>query len=564
MMPPEKRRGITGSAPELDLGARFCYKGRMSEKNEPQTGAEPRLDGLLYGNVEAANNKKTAELILIGLLVLGFATRFYRLDTVPAGQFIDEVSNGYSGWALLNYGTDPHGYPHPVVLSNHGTGNWAFENYFNMIPVALMGLTKLSARMTNAFLGVLALFYTYLLTKKVLGRKIALLTLFLLVTNSFMLMRARYGADPPPVMTTLVMAIYYYLLGLEKKKYLMLSALLYGLTLYTYPASWIPMPFIIILTIAYSVYCGKIVFSKEALFSLLILVVLAVPLLLFILVNYDFIPEIKSNFISVPKLKSLRSNTEFNTHILRNLSGFLKGFIPSFAHGPPHYAGIYTVHDQITRPFELIGLCGLTVTAWRKLKKKQFYVPVLFVFHILGALPAIAFGASRGTTYQIPLLYCCAYGIRMVCVKFFDKKRSLYGGVLFAAYALSFVVFLQTYFTFDPQWPDGYQNVVARAASSNGQKNVYIMDLNSFFFLFETKYPADRLAEDSEFVPWVLSSWAFSRIGRFHFIFGNNDLPLDLNGVYVFHAYNENLRQTLEKEYGFQTEILDQYVYAER
>ena len=95
---------------------------------------------------------------------------------------------------------------------------------------------------------------------------------------------------------------------LEERKFLLLSGLFYGLSLYSYAVIWPLVPFMLALQILYCLCRKKIHIDRWSLASALILFILALPLLLFLLVNYEILPEISLPFLTIPRMGGYRGN----------------------------------------------------------------------------------------------------------------------------------------------------------------------------------------------------------------------------------------------------------------
>ena len=106
----------------------------------------------------------------------------------------------------------------------------------------------------------------------------------------------------------LIFGLYFFVRGLQEQKYLMLSALMYGLSLYCYATIWPLVPLMVVLQLIYGFLFRKIRFNRYLVLSGIILAVLALPLLLFMLVNMDYIEEIRLPFLSIPRLLVMRDS----------------------------------------------------------------------------------------------------------------------------------------------------------------------------------------------------------------------------------------------------------------
>ena len=105
-------------------------------------------------------NKKIIILLLI--LFLGTFLRFYKLDSIPAGVYIDEASHGYNAYSLLLTGKDEWGKQFPIFLKEFGNYPSPLYTYISILPIKIFGLSVFSIRFISALSGVLLILFTFL------------------------------------------------------------------------------------------------------------------------------------------------------------------------------------------------------------------------------------------------------------------------------------------------------------------------------------------------------------------------------------------------------------------
>lgn len=105
--------------------------------------------------------------LLVAIIVLAAALRFYKLGIVPPSLYWDEASLGYNAYSILKTGHDEHGRFLP--LTNFAAfGDYKPPGYiYATVPsIALFGLNEFAIRFPSAFFGTLTVLLTYFLTKK--------------------------------------------------------------------------------------------------------------------------------------------------------------------------------------------------------------------------------------------------------------------------------------------------------------------------------------------------------------------------------------------------------------
>ena len=90
-----------------------------------------------------------AVVLLAGLL------RFPGLGSTPPGVYVDEALQGYNAYSLRLTGRDHYGQAWPVVTKLFGSYSSSLYTYFSVVPVGLMGLNPVSARISSAVSGIL-------------------------------------------------------------------------------------------------------------------------------------------------------------------------------------------------------------------------------------------------------------------------------------------------------------------------------------------------------------------------------------------------------------------------
>lgn len=186
--------------------------------------------------------------ILPVILLLALLLRIVSIDKIPVGFTPDEASFGYDAYSILHAGRDQWGNFLPVVLKSFGDYKSPLYAYLTIPTVAIFGLNVFATRLPNAIIGVLAVLATYLLTKEVFDRlKIknplifALISAFLVSISSWTVMLSRGAFEANLITFFIPFGIYLFL----KKKFGW-SALIFGLSLFTYHSAKVIAPLVIV------------------------------------------------------------------------------------------------------------------------------------------------------------------------------------------------------------------------------------------------------------------------------------------------------------------------------
>ena len=202
-------------------------------------------------NSKKQMSEKTNTLLFWAVLFIGISARVWRFGSVPGGLNQDEAFAGYEAWSLLHYGIDSAGYHFPVYLTAWGSGMNALNTYL-MIPfIAVFGLKTWVIRLPQLIVACLTLPTVYGIVHIISGRHKALFVMFFLAICPWHIMLSRWGLESNLAPGFLMFGLYFFLRGLESPKYMLLSAVMYGLSLYAYATIWPFVPVILLLQIIY-------------------------------------------------------------------------------------------------------------------------------------------------------------------------------------------------------------------------------------------------------------------------------------------------------------------------
>lgn len=245
-------------------------------------------------------------IALVGILFVGCMVRLIALGSNPMGLHQDEAYSAYNAWSVLYYGVDSYGYTRPVYYTVWGSGMSVLYSYLTMPFLALFGTTVWAIRLPQAILGCLTILAVYGLGKEMYEEKTGLLFALLIAINPWHIKLSRFGLDASTAVPFFVFAVYFlcrYLNG--KRESLWPAVLCFGFTLYSYALTWVAVSLFLLCVLIF--FRKRISFDRQLVGGIVILGVMALPLILFLLVNFDLIPEIRTGLFSIPKLPTLRT-----------------------------------------------------------------------------------------------------------------------------------------------------------------------------------------------------------------------------------------------------------------
>jgi len=172
--------------------------------------------------------------VLSFLLFTGATLRLIALDRFPPGLHFDEAVYGLLARDIL------HG-ARPVFFSAY-TGREPLYMYLMAIVQALVGVNTLAIRLTSALIGVATLPLTYLLTRELFDRRVALLSTGVLTFSYWHLTVSRNGYPNVLIPPLEALSVYFLWRGYWSRTaycvfWFILGGFFAGLVLYTYLAA---------------------------------------------------------------------------------------------------------------------------------------------------------------------------------------------------------------------------------------------------------------------------------------------------------------------------------------
>jgi len=203
-----------------------------------------------------------------GILTLALFFRVVALSSYPFGFTPDEASFGYDAYSLIKTGKDQWGQSFPLVLKSFGDFKSPLLAYLSMPFVWIFGLTKSATRLPNALIGTAAVYATYLFVKKMFEQKkisfgnlrIEDIVLLLMAISPWHIMMSRGAFEANLTTLFMPLGMYFFLKGFSDIKSMNISAILFGLNLFTYHSAKLVTPLVLLLAIF--LFRDKLSFKK--------------------------------------------------------------------------------------------------------------------------------------------------------------------------------------------------------------------------------------------------------------------------------------------------------------
>lgn len=363
--------------------------------------------------------KKNREKIFLSFIfLLGLFLRIYKLDEIP-GELWGDVNEHIIYTKQILKGN---------FYWNFFGGDGPVFDYLTALFFLIFGKNFLAIKLTTVFIGLLILYFSYLILKKIEKEKFVIyFTLFLMSTSFWLISFSRQAK--PYILVLLFIEIFIYLL-LNKKYFL--SGLILGLGLFTQSSFWGMSIF--------SFLHWKIFFGFFPFFVLLF--------------SHQIYPEILSSSTSYlgekigHKLSLLQKIHNFFENVFDNFQSIIfKGDVV-FRHNIPGRP----ILDYFLAIFFIIGFFIFLKNILFDLKKRKINLFLFFVFifsqfssflDISNPQNSPSFGRMIGTAFFV--YYICSLGIFYFYSKLIFNFKKIFLPKLFLFFLLFFVFFKNFY-----------------------------------------------------------------------------------------------------------------------
>ena len=356
-----------------------------------------------------------------GILIFSFLIRVIGIDSVPYGVNQDEAMLAMDAWALSDYGTDRYGTFMPVHFTAWKYGQMSVLLAYCMVPfIRVFGFSTFAVRLPMAIASTLGVALMYLIGKKLFSEKLALVVMALTAVNPWHFMQSRWALDCNLFPHVFLLGFYLLLLGFEKRRYLYLSMVCFGLTFYCYGIAIYTVPVFLFVYAAWCLWKKQISF-KDIVISVGIFSAVALPEIITMAINMFggstietpfftmcFFPEsIRSNDILFLNFSFLQLGKNILTIIEKvflQMPDHLFNAIPEF--GPLYHASI---------PFIFIGIVQFTrkLFAEKDIKRQTIYLSLwgFLITSIWAGMITREVNVNRINIIFYPLILLCGYGI---------------------------------------------------------------------------------------------------------------------------------------------------------
>ena len=395
--------------------------------------------------------KKTpAGSVCTGLLLALFLFLItYKADRIPMAYNLDEASAAYDALSLVRYGVDRYLYRNPVYFINFGGGQNALYTYLAALMIRIFGYSIRIIRMPAIILSFVSAVCLVTTIRNEYGDRAAVIAAGLFCCLPFSVMHSRWALESYLLFPMLIISCtaLHHAVRTGKVRLFAVSGVLFGLTLYSYAISYAFLPLFLAPYLLYLLWVKKI--SLKHLFALGIpLFILALPLILLLAVNNGLIGEIRTPYLSVPKLPEYRGGEIGPRYIPGNLiPGKSNIFYRIFFNDRQLYNSIakFGTLYYVSLPLILLGFIMFLKSAVRSFRQRaaspELMIIILFSAASITTLMLQDINVNRACEIYFPLICFLAAGLHAVC------RRPSAGVIAAGVYLILSACFFRYYFT---------------------------------------------------------------------------------------------------------------------
>ncbi len=188
------------------------------------------------------------------IIILASTLRFYQLGKTPVSLEWDEVAIGYDAYSILHTGRDQFGKLMPITFRSLDDYKPPIYEYLTVPSVALFGLNSYSVRLPSAISGIIAVIATYWLLLTITSEiprlrsqkyKLSLLASLFLAVSPWHLQFSRAAFEVNLSVCMTIIAVTLFIKGIKNPKLFMISAVMFGLDLFSYHSTRVVAPLLL-------------------------------------------------------------------------------------------------------------------------------------------------------------------------------------------------------------------------------------------------------------------------------------------------------------------------------
>lgn len=515
------------------------------------------------------------------MLLAAFTVRFYKVESIPAGLYHDEVDAGYQARSLIETGRDYRGDLSPFYVNSFVDPRTPVPVWITVISTLIFSSEELQVRMGSVIVGTLNVLLIFLLIKnwtKSFGK--AFYTSLVFAVNPWQIQFSRFNHEANSILLFLLLTLIFFNLSIQKinLKYLILSVIFLGFSMYTYRSMSLFAP--IVLFTLFIIFRKKLLLYgvKKLGLCLLVFLFITIPFLYqttFAAKDKPRIAQIsifsdQKYAVQVQRDRELDSNDvqdfefgkkpviesfAFHNKAVSAISEFTKNYFSTFSvdflfiNGDKNKRHSVEGHGMLFYT-DLIAI-GFGLYQLFKLRKDGFNRLILALFFLSPVPSALtqdgAMHGARLFIFSLPLLIIIGTGYFRI-IEFIRrfKFKWLLASPIFLIWLVLVTFYLHQYFVHSlytsARWHSfGYKESLNRLKAENRTNDLVFLTASKdppvIFYLFWMHVPPGEVRfYGSNFSPGNAKNLPLDRLKAAELPY--NDIPaliksLDRNAVYL-------------------------------
>ncbi len=487
-------------------------------------------------------DKSVSILLFCVILLIAVFLRSYQISNLPPSLNWDEVSIGYNAYSIFKTASDEWGQFLPLSFRAFGDYKLPLYIYLDVPFVAVLGLNEIAVRFPSLLSGIGLVLLVFLILKELTkSLHLALWGMFISAILPWLVIFSRIALEANLALFMTTASFYLFLLAQRKKGLLFFSAILLGLSAFSYNSSRVLiLPFLLMIVFLFRP------FEKKKIFIPLIILLLFVSVAFFQATMVDSGERYRWTTIldegAITEINQLRGSSGLPsglnrlTHnkvtyfIVEASKNYVAHFNPNFLflNGGSNFQFSVPGTGQIYLILLPLMLPGIWKMAKERKKWQLLILGWMLIAPIPGAITRDAPHALRTIFLTIPLIFCAVMGIKLI--------RDLLSLRVFISLAIITVLILigNTY-TFWQNYNGGYRKNYSwswqygyKQAVEFVKNNQHSYDRIVFtkkygephaFVLFYLNYDPYKYQTNENLIRYQRSNWFWvDRFDKFEFI----------------------------------------------
>lgn len=489
------------------------------------------------------NQYKVNILIFISILLIAVFLRSDQITSLPPSLNWDEVSIGYNAYSIFKTARDEWGQFLPLSFRAFGDYKLPLYIYLDVPFVAMLGLNEIAVRLPSVLAGIGIVIFTFLILKELTKNNLlSLWGMFISAILPWLVIFSRIALEANLALFLTVASFYMFLKSQKKSIFLPLSAVLLGLSAFSYNSSRVLIiPFLILELI----FLFKSIKKTYAILTLIILVsFISITFFQALTVDsgvrYKWITILDEGAITrinqlrgLSHLPSLLNQLVYNkvTYFMTEaFKNYLSYFDPNFLFrtGGSNFQFSVPGTGQIYLVMLPLILLGIWQMVRQRINWQLFILGWLLIAPIPGAITRDAPHALRTIFLIIPLLFSAVIGIKWIKEYLPSKIFHSLSVIIILLLLNNTSIFWQNYAdnyrkNYSWAWQYGYKQTIEFVKTHQNYYDRIVFTKKygepHIFALFYLKYDPNKYQISDNLIRYKQSDWFWvDRFERYEFI----------------------------------------------